>query len=410
MSIYTDNSAALVELIFKAEEPKYTATTPILAYSIRSLGNAFKELEDELMPQVLRAKQGAAYQDNLNLLRLVLLNLVAVGFQHKQLTIPASAKEGNYLHDKFKLNQRKITRLTSVLVENGLAEKVFFGSQSLNIAGAYRPTKKLMLQYTDYLYSYVGNFDEYDPIRFDGVAIEDNVDWYENTEEDRQILTNYNAFMRQFTWAMKDVTHRSFGVEPFTASRVHTPFQTIVNRRVTIRKQTLLDGERIAEPDFTSNHLTMLAMMHDEHLPDDPYTTIADELNIPRSTIKTVLVRLMGAKDENGYNQAKYSLSKDRELKLPRATVDRIRSAFNKHIPFLKKHDILCTGWGNRLQFLEGQIAMKMLSWAVEEQTPILNVHDAYACKTKDESKVQRAMLRYRDEVIDEYIAVRARK
>ena len=40
------------------------ATLPILAYSTRSLGNAFSDLEDELMPDVIKAKRGDAHDNH----------------------------------------------------------------------------------------------------------------------------------------------------------------------------------------------------------------------------------------------------------------------------------------------------------------------------------------------------------
>jgi len=406
---YKDNALRLVEHLFEAEPPLYTASTPILAYRTRSLGNYFGDIELELMPNILKASRGKAYEQHLNLLRLVLLNLVAAGFSHEQLTIQSTPREGNYLRDKFGFDQRRVARIKDALTNAGLMEKVFHGSKNLKLAAAYRPTKQLMYLYADFLYSYEGDFDDYAPIRlkragetvsepFDG-----DIDWYSDTEADRATIVAYNEFMRQFTWARKDATHRSFGSEPFTASRVHTPYQTIVNRRVPIRKQTLLDGEPIAEPDFSANHLTMLSILFDSPIPEDPYEAVANTTRLKRNDIKMILVRLLGATGEQSYNQARHMLvTKNKEFTISHNEVDEVREAFYKHIPMLKAHNLLCTGWGNKLQYLEGQIAMKMLKWALDTKTPIINVHDAYSCKKMDEDKVYRAMLGFREEVLME--------
>ena len=351
------------------------ATAPILAYSIRSLGNAFSDLDAQLMPEIIKAKRGKAYEKHLELLRLVLLNLVAVGFSHEQLTIPSTPRPGTYLCDKFGFDQQK--RIVDTLHTHGLTEQMYFGSRGLKLASAFRPTKRLLLPYCDFLYSHQGDFDDYSPIRLDGEPYDGEVWWYSETERDRDILIRYNDFMRQFSWARKDATYRSFGLAPFTASRVHTPYQTIVSRRVNIRKQTLFNGNPIAEPDFSANHLTLLAMIFNEHLPTSPYDLVADHTGIDKSIIKLVLVRLMGADSERKYNNAKYTLARDKHNPVARRKVDAIRASFYKCLPFLKKYDLLCAGMGAKLQFFEGEIAMHMFEWSIDNQIAIINIHDA---------------------------------
>jgi len=130
----TENAQLLVKTILEAEPPTYKATAPILAYSTRSLGNAFSDLEAQLMPDIIKAKHGKAFEKRLELLRLVLLNLVAVGFSHEQLTIPSTPRPGTYLCDKFGFDQRKRKRIVDALKTHELMEQVYFGGQGLKLA------------------------------------------------------------------------------------------------------------------------------------------------------------------------------------------------------------------------------------------------------------------------------------
>ena len=82
MSIESDSAHLLVQELLAAEKPHHKATLPILAYSTRSLGNALSDLEDELMLDVIKAKHGDAHENHRRLLRLMLLNLIGVGFSH----------------------------------------------------------------------------------------------------------------------------------------------------------------------------------------------------------------------------------------------------------------------------------------------------------------------------------------
>ena len=402
MSLESDNAKLLVQELLAAEKPHHKATLPILAYSTRSLGNAFSELEDELMPDVIKAKQGDAHDNHRRLLRLILLNLVGVGFSHEHLNIQTKPEPDSWVYKKYGLDQRRTKRIVDVLLEHELMFKSLWGNRHAKMTNAYRPTANLLLPYAEFLYQDHGNFEDYEPIKLSGEDYTGSLEWLPHLERNREILQAYNAMMSSHTWARKDVTHRSFNDTPFSAGRVHTPYQTIVNRRVPIRKKTLLDGQPIAEPDFTANHLTLLSMIFDRPLPDSPYDRVADDTGIPKDVVKTVLVRLMGAQNEQGFNQAKYTLERSKD-KVSRTQVNAIRNSFYRCIPFLHDYNLLCTGWGGRLQFIEGETALAMFEWATETNTPIINVHDSFACKEKDEERVAGAMYSLRQRVLSEW-------
>ena len=402
MSLESDNARLLVQEILVAEKPHYKATLPLLAYSTRSLGNAFSNLEDELMPDVIKAKQGDAHDNHRRLLRLILLNLVGVGFSHEHLNIQTKPEPDSWIHNKYGLDQRRTKRLVDALLEHKLMFKSLWGNRHAKMTNAYRPTANLLLPYAEFLYQDHGNFDDYEPIKLSGEDYTGSLEWFPDLERNREILRAYNAMMSAHTWARKDVTHRSFNDTPFSAGRVHTPYQTIVNRRVPIRKKTLLDGQPIVEPDFTANHLTLLSMIFNRSLPDSPYDRVADDTGISKDVVKTVLVRLMGAQNEQGYNQSKYTLERLKD-KVSRTQVNAIRQSFYRCIPFLKEHNLLCTGWGGRLQFIEGETALAMFEWATETNTPILNIHDSFACKKEDEERVSVAMYSLREGVLNEW-------
>ena len=399
MTLEIDNANHLVSLLLKADKPYYRSTKPLLGYSIRTLGNSFEALEEELMPSVISHKSGNAYEQHKTLLKLFLLNLVAVGFAHERLSIGSSPRKGDYAAVKYGLDQRKTKRLVDALVNHGLIELLWKGNRHVNIVNNYVPTKKLLIPYAEFLYADHAEFDNYEPIRLNGEEYAGDISWHPNLERDREVLRKYNDFMSSHSWARKSVTHRSFNDNEFSAGRVHTAYQNIVNRRVPVRKQTLLDGESIAEPDFTANHLTLLSMIFDEYLPDDPYRKVAEETAMSRDAVKQAFVLLMGVRDKKGWAEAQWELLKS-EYEITHKQSNHIRESFYKCIPFLKKHDLLGTGWGGKLQYLEGETAILMFEWAVDTQTPIVNVHDAFACKKQDEQTVKQNMHEMRDKVL----------
>lgn len=48
---------------------------------------------------------------------------------------------------------------------------------------------------------------------------------------------------------------------------------------------------------------------------------------------------------------------------------------------------------GTRMQYLEGEIALEMMKWAVEEGVPLIPVHDSFAVRYYDEDKTFNRML-----------------
>ena len=64
-------------------------------------------------------------------------------------------------------------------------------------------------------------------------------------------------------------------------------------------------------------------------------------------------------------------------------TVDVILSTATDAYPWLREHNIFLSNKGVYMQWLEGEIAMKMFSAAVHYGIPMVNVHDAYAVNQK---------------------------
>ena len=118
-----DNARHLVSLLLAADKPHFMTTAALRNFSVRSLGTGFDGLVAEIMPSVISHKVGRAYDQHANLVRLFLLNLVAVGFSHERLSIQSAPKKGDKINEKFGLDQRKSKRIIDALIEHGLMEK-----------------------------------------------------------------------------------------------------------------------------------------------------------------------------------------------------------------------------------------------------------------------------------------------
>ena len=188
MNLEAENARLLVQELLAAEKPHYRATLPLLAYSTRSLGNAFSGLEDELMPDVIKAKQGNAHDNHRRLLRLILINLVGVGFSHENLNIQTKPEPGDWIYEKYGLDQRRTKRIVDALLEHGLMFQTLTGNRHSKMTNAYRPTANLLQSYAEFLYQDHGNFEDYEPIKLSGDDFTGTLEWFPELERNREIL------------------------------------------------------------------------------------------------------------------------------------------------------------------------------------------------------------------------------
>jgi hypothetical protein len=77
---------------------------------------------------------------------------------------------------------------------------------------------------------------------------------------------------------------------------------------------------------------------------------------------------------------------------IPVETFRAMLEATDKLFPWVKKEKIFFNDAGARMQKLEGEIGLRMYQWALNEEVPMLSVHDAFAVKAKDEERTMERM------------------
>jgi len=389
-----DNAAQLADMIIANGEPDKESSTRILRLSGRSIGASspyYKDLLNELTAKVTKSTNQDDIDGHRKCLNHILTTLALCFFRFEWVTLPTNPTnfiEGEYLR-WLGFSRKRMQRCIDTLVENDvmiLGRKGFragntFGTRAQ--ASQYYPTDDFIRHMCHSLYHEYGDFDakaDADLYRFKDFLPED-MPQYDTYQPKIEALRRYNTFMRDHSWAMKNPSYISLKHYVGRSGRVTNYYQNLAQRRVPIRTNTLLDGERIVEPDFSANHLRMASNLVGEELPDDPYTVIAVETGLERDQIKSVVTKCMGAssKRPKGYLIANAHLAK---VPLHADEFRATLASLEHHYPWTQNiffHDV-----GTRLQYLEGEIALRMMDWAVDEQIPLLAVHDAYAVRDKD--------------------------
>jgi hypothetical protein len=406
-----ENSRLLTARLLNQELPHNDNSTAIQLYKVSDFGlrkSQIGRLLEELLPLVVKSQQESdigRYRQNL---RHIIFALVASVYKQEWLTI--STRNVHYNSEarlgKLGFSRRRIERILNVLITEGYAIAgragyKHWGDPTLSKASQYFATPRLIEYFSGCLYEFqsemlLENYHEFNDFPEGAKPIQ------ELYAENEALLREYNLFMSNHWWAKKGATTRSFSKTMLRGGRLNNSFQTIVNRRLPIREDTLFDGEPMAEPDFSANHLRLSAALLGEQLPNDPYEAIRNATGATRAQAKGFITRVLGCvstSQKGGQMKSLYQSNRD-EL-----TIDLYRSLlseFYKEYPWLESQKVFYNDTGAKMQLLEGEIGLKMFRWAIDTNTPLISVHDSYACIKYHEKHVWEAMQIFWAEVVNE--------
>lgn len=396
-----ENSRHLTARLLNQELPHNDDSTAIQLYKVSDFGlrkSQIGRLLEELLPLIVKSQR----EDDIRLYRQNLRHIVfaLAASVYKQEWLAISTRDIHYSLEvrlgKLGFSRRRVQRILEVLIAEGYAIAGragyrHWGDPTLSKASQYFATPRLMEYFSGCLYEFQSEMllDDYHEFN----------DFPEGTKpvqelyvENESLLREYNLFMSNHWWAKKSATTRSFSKTMLRGGRLNNSFQTIVNRRLPIRENTLFDGEPMAEPDFSANHLRLSAALLGEQLPDDPYEAIRNATGATRQQAKGFVTRVLGCvstSQKGGQMKSLFQSNRD-EL-----TIDLYRSLlteFYKEYPWLESQKIFYNDTGAKMQLLEGEIGLKMFRWTIDTNTPVISVHDSYACKHYHQDAVWEAM------------------
>lgn len=405
MNLEKRNSRELARLIINKGIPANDDSTQLLPYRLSELSLRKKDLNevlDELTPKATQSRDPAVINQHRSNIKLLLLGILAAAFDFKHVAISTRAEhhqEGQLL-GRLGFDRRRLQRTLSVLLEEDWITKTLVGYRSTGSqpskSSQYFAGEKLLNHFSDCLYEIENEMvlPTYHKFNDFPLAQSPALGLY---EENEALLRRYNLFMAEHSWAKKGPTTRAFSESMDRGGRLNNAFQNIVNRRVPIRKSTLLDGSPIAEPDFSCNHLRMASKLVGEDLSADPYSDIVQAIGGDASTerdmAKTFITVCIGATSlkQKGGLMLKCSKVKNR-TPIPIDTFKAMLNATETLFPWVKKEKIFFNDVGARMQKLEGAIGLRMFQWALNEKIPMLSVHDAFTVKEDDKERTLERM------------------
>lgn len=132
---------------------------------------------------------------------------------------------------------------------------------------------------------------------------------------------------------------------------------------------------------------------------------IAEQVGTTRDVVKEFITRVIGCVNKKQKGGQILELASVKEGLTMQMYKDLL-AAFTKEFPWVETKGIFYNDTGSRMQKLEGDIALKMIEWGMNEQMPIIAIHDSFAVQTKHEQKTWARMQQVWQEVVTSYRAM----
>ena len=186
----------------------------------------------------------------------------------------------------------------------------------------------------------------------------------------------------------------------------------IKNKPNRARLDITIDGEEVSEIDVVAMNAQLcgvLAGLNWLDLPDDPYTLMCDEEDneVERHVAKHAMLMALNCESDS---EAEGAIRKEiRKLSEEEASILPTKSGkeWLRRVKesFPEVGHMMCNEncFGMKLQYLDSQVATKVLSIFVEKGIPILPIHDSFVVQRKHEDLLLNILgVGFRQVVVDE--------
>ena len=221
----------------------------------------------------------------------------------------------------------------------------------------------------------------------------------QNPYIDREVKDKRGRITTQRFWLTKEkrFTRRTFTRGSFKLNgRWNGGWWQNVPKR--LRQDIIIDGEPTIEYDYSALHPTILAYQSGNHFSSDPYTINKQILPEQRAVMKGLLLKVINAKTVDSgiraFQTATEGYKKKQLLELLEAYLDQY--------PFMT--NFLGSDKGIELMYIDSQIATETINYFVQQNKPILPIHDSFIVKKLDEDYLLASMPKAIERVVGDWI------
>jgi hypothetical protein len=156
------------------------------------------------------------------------------------------------------------------------------------------------------------------------------------------------------------------------------------------RKNLRIDGEQTTELDYSGLHINMLYRLAGEGLPkDDVYAVDGHSAEI-RPLLKVILLVMINSKNRLEAVRAVWRDSVNKTFRYDHRQIEETMERFiERYAPI---RSFFNSGSGVRLQFLDSQLAERVMLEMVGQGIVCLPIHDSFITQKSHEAGLRRAM------------------
>jgi len=179
--------------------------------------------------------------------------------------------------------------------------------------------------------------------------------------------------------------------------------------RRPLRPWITINGRPTVEIDYAGLHIHILYQLRDLLLGDkEPYiVSKGNDHEGKRALYKRLMLAGVNAKTDKGCITAVIDEVEANPQDYPPVTVKRqtFRNQLKKMLQELKEHhteiaDDINSGKGLRCQYIDSEIAYKVITKMTDKDIPVLCMHDSFICMDKDAKEVKQVMVQAYVEVM----------
>jgi len=229
----------------------------------------------------------------------------------------------------------------------------------------------------------------------------------DEVQQNRSLLLAYNEFIRKFHVTIMRPDKREFhdciafhmkyyGEGMDLHSRINGGRYQFMKKEIR-RPFLRINGETTVEVDIAESHPTILYALAGKPLSEDKlgtcyWLTDSEPLPYVRDVIKVAMACMLNSADRfkaesaitHAGNMGEIDLQ---EISSARKLVDKILERHSEVADYFFRPDI-----GMRCMETEGKIMLETMRWGMQNDLPVLPLHDAVICRQSDTGKVAEAL------------------
>lgn len=369
--------------------------TPSFKVDDRAPGQGIQELIDYIVDKSGKKKIPKTFPVFVQHIELVILNLAKCVMLRQWCIIPMDTNA--YSNGQYKnkgLSARYIRLIVDTMEREGFIEVV--RGKKYKVDPTRTAIQPLSVMAIDALEHYLHSSEAFESPY---ASLAKPVEGYTLTDSDEAQLKQdeldmaiINDFLSNHHWPCKSPVKRKYSGKVGLSGRIYCSFQSLSQRRIPVRGNSMIDGEPIIEVDVKASHMRMaVALFYGQRLSREFYSEVEVQTGVFRSKVKKFSTYLFSCSSRESAMGSFQSSASGGEKDFE--TIENYILGKFPDLPAYK-------GWSLLAMNYEGEILKMVMLEGAKDGVVALPIHDAVAVKSSNKDWAERVLVKQWNNVI----------